>query len=755
MTRPDQTQKDPSAAALRGKVMALAAVAVFFVILIRLFALQVVHGDEYREKSMNNFIHFKRIEHDRGQIVDREGRILVTNRPSTNVYVTPAFLPPATRFVVRLGRAAGLSHDDSLTVAHVLSRTVQEGGPPILLARDLTPEAAEAVRRMATDELDLPLEAIPILEMPSGHDVDHEEQGDLGGRPDADDDGDHDHDHDHDEDPRYAAYLDPDHFPSTGQVLKRLEQVMGLDEEDLTSLRRRIRSARNLDRYLDIVVRRDVSTVIEGRIERDRMLGLLPGVFVRRAKTRRYEHDALAAHVLGYVNELSARELDERREAGYRIGDIIGRRGVEETFEDELRGVDGRETAVVDSRGLRQRTPFAKQLQEEVGADLPARAGNRVVLTLDMDIQRAAEEAFPGRAGSVVVMEVNTGRLLALTSTPTYNPAKVSGTLDPDERDRLKVLEPLRPWRFRAIQDHFAPGSTFKVVTALAALTHGASNGKENIVCPGAFRLGNTRFRCWKDSGHGPVDLINSIAKSCDVYYYTMGARLGLDPIAETAELLGFGHKTGIPLFGESAGIMPTKAWYNSRHRGSYTLGAAVNASIGQGAVTVTPIQLAVAYAAIANGGTVYQPQVALRIESQDERAVREIAPRIVRKLDIEPAYLAMVHEGLREVVNAPHGTAYRRRLEALEVSGKTGTAQVAKLGKYRLKVHELEWKVRDHAWFASFAPSEHPEVVVVVFNEHGGGGSSAAAPAAMQIVSAWWTKKTQGLAKSAEAQAN
>jgi penicillin-binding protein 2 len=710
---PGEKSSDASAAGFRGKVMGGVAMIAFTVILVRLYMVQIQQGPQFREKSLNNFIQFKRLDHDRGEIVDREGRVLVTNRPSVDVAVTPAFFPNANRMVQRLGAVADVSKKESEALAQALSKAVLEEGPPLLLAADLTEGQAERIRRVQ-NELEISLEAVPIIEMPHERD-------------------------------RYAAYLDPNHFPSIGRVIKRLTELMQLDEDDVSALRRRIRRATGLDRYLEIVVRKDVPPEVEGRIALEIELGELPGVSVRSSVARTYRFGAMGAHLLGYVNELSGQELEEKRELGYHLGDSIGRRGVEKTYEGELRGTDGRETVIVDSKGRSQSTKFAEHLERSAGVDVKPRPGNRVVLTIDLDLQLAAEKAFRQQtAGAVVVLEAATGRVLALTSTPSFDPNKVTGYFDPAEKKRLDEMNKLRPWRFRAIQDHFAPGSTFKVVTALAAHKQGITRIGESVNCPGAFRLGNTRFRCWKDTGHGTIEIVSSLQKSCDVYYYTMGARLGLDPIAEVGKAFGFGHSTGIDLAGESNGIMPTKAWYN-KYLPPYTLGAAVNASIGQGAVTVTPIQLAVAYAALANGGTVFEPQIALRIESYDGRGVREIAPKVRRKLDLPPDALAAVREGLRRVVNDPAGTAYRRRLPELEVSGKTGTAQVAALGKKRIKAAELPFHLRDHAWFAAFAPSAAPEIVVVVFAEHGGGGSASAAPIAMDVVKAWHQKK-QGI---------
>ena len=716
MSLDGHADRDPSVANQRGIIMGVFALVVFAVVVGRLYALQVQQGEKYRVQSQNNFVQRKRLDHPRGEVLDSRGRVLITNRPSVNVYVTPAFFPPAKRMVLKLGTAAGLDRTEGLEVSRALSRAVAERSSAILLARNLTTEQVVAVRGVQQN-LEIPLEAVPIVAQP------------------VTDDG----------VTLMAAYIDPDHFPSTTLVLRRLKQAMGWSERTLKKLTRRVRRARGLQRYQDIIVRRDVTPDIEGRLALLVELGDLPGVTVRRATARSYVNGQVAAHVLGYINELRPRELEERREQGYRLGDSIGRRGIERTFEEELRGRDGLETVVVDSKGRIQRGGLAELLREDIGVREPPVPGNRVVLTLDLELQKAAEEAFDGRAGSVVVMEVNTGRLLVMTSTPTFDPNRVAGYFDPAEKARLDGMKDRRPWRFRAIQDYFAPGSTFKIVTALAGLKAGLVQRQDKVRCTGAFQLGNTRFRCWKDEGHGAVDLARSLARSCDVYYYSLATKLGLDPIAEMGRQMGFGTTTGISIAGESGGIMPDAAWYRRRF-GYYTLGSAVNVSIGQGAVSATPMQLAVSFAALANGGRVYKPQIALRIERYDATAVRKIAPELVREVDVSPQHLALVREGLRQVVNAPFGTAYRKRLKDLEVAGKTGTAQVAKLGKDRKKSRskDLAWKLRDHAWFGAFAPADDPQVVIVVLNEHGGGGSSAAAPIAMKVAQAWYDQQNR-----------
>lgn len=709
----EQPERDPTSAPRpRLIVMAMVVVFAFLVILGRLYDVQIRQHDEFAVKSTSNFVQFNRLEHDRGEIMDREGRLLVTNVPSVNIDLTPAFFPRTTRMVTRMANIAGLTDKQTEAVLQALNKGAEERGPPILLASDL-PEAK--VRRIRAEQrlLEIPLLAMPIIEMPPPS------AGAL-----------------------FAAYVDPEHFPTPGRVLRRLTEKMELSPAELDLLRKRIARAQGLDIYLPIIVRRDVPSEVEERVTHEVRLGDLPGVSVRRAKARHYEFEDLAAHLLGYVNELLPQELEEKREAGYRLGDSIGRRGVEKTFEENLRGIDGSEAVVVDSKGRPQISRFAENLHDVIGQREEPRAGRRVILTMDLDLQRTAEKSFPGRAGALVMIEVHTGRILAMTSTPSFNPNMVTGYFDPREKRRLDEIKTLRPWRFRAIQDHFAPGSTFKAVTTIAALMNHALTENESIHCGGAFHLGATRFRCFKEAGHGSLTVVPAIERSCDVFFYQLGARLGLEPIAKVAVDLGLGHRTGIPIDGESPGIIPTPRWYRE-HADGYTLGAAVNAAVGQGATTVTPIQLAVAYAAIANGGTVYEPQVGLRSEANDGSKVIEIVPKVRKTVEIPKHILEIVHEGLRRVVNTPGGTAYRRRLQVVEVSGKTGTAQVAKLTRGRnVKLETIPWNLRDHAWFASFAPSSDPEVVVVVLNEHGGFGGAAAAPVAMDTIAAWWAKK-------------
>ncbi|NJK89494.1 MAG: hypothetical protein HC923_08900 [Myxococcales bacterium] len=478
MSLPGQEDRDPKVAPSAGARDGLGRARGVLVDRCAALGLAGPHGASFRQKSLNNFIQVKGLEHERGEIVDRHERVLATNRPSVNVYVTPAFLPDAQRVLRRLASSVGLGAKATASLSQALSKAVAEHSEgPLLLARGLDAQDLEALER-AREEEDLSWEALPILE---------------------------------DQDGSYVAYVDPRHFPSVGLVVSRLAEVMVMDDDARAQLERRVRSARGLERYQDLLVRRDVHPEIEGPLSMEVQLGALPGVTVRRASARAYHYGELASHLLGYVNELSPRDLEDKRELGYRMGDTIGRRGIEAAFEDDLRGTDGKTTVVVDSKGRTQQSLLADSLRADVGTFVAPRPGHRVVLTMDLSLQRAAEERFDGQAGAVVVMEVDTGRILALTSTPSFDPNLLVGSFDPSERRRLDAIKHRRPWRFRAIQDYFAPGSTFKVVTALAALETGAVRPAERVTCPGHYNLGSARFRCWKDHGHGPVDLVHSL----------------------------------------------------------------------------------------------------------------------------------------------------------------------------------------------------------------------------------------------------
>jgi penicillin-binding protein 2 len=463
---------------------------------------------------------------------------------------------------------------------------------------------------------------------------------------------------------------------------------------------------------------------------------------------RQYKVKPSLGHVIGYMSEVTPEELDDPDHPDYRRGQTIGRRGIERRWERELRGEDGKQNIAVDAKGRELDKDTQEALIPENERLVPATPGNNLVLSVDEKLQKVADAAFQGHAGAVVAMEAKTGFILAMVSRPSFDSNKMSGRIT---RAELKAIseDPLKPMLNRVMNENYHPGSTFKMVTSLAGLENGVITPDSTVFCGGGYTMGNHRWRCDKPAGHGALDLRHALSQSCDVYYYSVGDRVGLDTLAEMARRLGYGQPTGLDLGREITGIIPDTKTITPESGSARA--HAINAAIGQGEINVTPLQQAVAYAAIANGGNVLVPQIVLRIESPDGKVIREFQPQVARKLSVKDSSLEAIRDGLTAVVNEPGGTAYRSRLPDIEFAGKTGTAQVMKLGqKQKLDPTTQAYFSRDHAWFASFAPAEEPEIVVVVLNEHGGWGADAAAPAASKIISAYFRMKREEAAPPA-----
>jgi penicillin-binding protein 2 len=525
------------------------------------------------------------------------------------------------------------------------------------------------------------------------------------------------------------------------EVLPRLSSLLGLEPSGLQEMENTVTRARRQAPFRPVTVQIDVTREQADVLDARRMD--LPGVEVLATPHRNYRTDTVLSHVLGYMNEVTQEELDRLNARGERYvpGDYIGRRGVEKFFEQYLRGVDGERKQVVDARG--QPIPGLSELVGG-GKIVEPGAGNNVVLSIDMRLQQAIEEIFPGQAGAIVVVDVNTGFIRAMVSRPGFDPNLLTGRISSQQLAEIS-RDPFKPMMNRAVAMHYSPGSTFKVVTALAALRENALTPHTHVNCPGGYRLGNRTWRCWKDAGHGPKNARSALQHSCDVWYYRGADLMGIDPIAKEARELGLGEPTGIGVLLEVPGIMPDSKWH--ARMGGYTKGNALNTAIGQGAVNVTPLQLAMVYAAIGNGGTLYRPQLVERIESADGRLVKQFEAERIRDVDMPSEHRAVVVDALKAAVHEPGGTAYKLRLKDVVVAGKTGTTQVARLGKVRLKTHQIDYWLRDHAWFAAFAPADNPEIAVVVLNEHGGGGSSAAAPTAMATIQKYFDLKAEPIA--------
>jgi penicillin-binding protein 2 len=454
----------------------------------------------------------------------------------------------------------------------------------------------------------------------------------------------------------------------------------------------------------------------------------LPGLEIEMKPIREYPSGLLAAHLLGHLGEISEQEMSDDRYREYNLGDYIGKSGIERFWERELHGVNGGRQIEVDARGRFLRT-LAESRPE---------AGNSVILTIDKKIQKVAEQSFGDRAGAAVVMDVGSGEILAFVSNPSFDPALFTGRMPP-EKWQSYLADKRHPLENKALKGQYPPGSTFKIITAMAALDEGIIDANSTVVCKGSYTVGKTVFKCWNKHGHGSVNLKKAIRESCDVYFYHLAERLGVDRIARTAREFGLGEAMGIGLENEKNGLIPTAAWKEKKYGKKWFHGETLPVAIGQGFVLMTPIQLASMISTLANDGTVYRPHLVKRVVNPDGRVIKEFAPEVLKKVASKPSNFRLVKEGLLAVVNESGGTGGAARLYEVKVAGKTGTSQVVKLRDGRGSV---PYEYRDHALFVAFAPYEKPEVAVAVVIEHGEHGGAAAAPVAGQILRAYFEGK-------------
>ena len=521
----------------------------------------------------------------------------------------------------------------------------------------------------------------------------------------------------------------------TPQLLKeghvaQLERLLALDEEEAKHFKQRLKKVPLWRRTHQIKMFHDISRNQLAALETHS--AELPAVDVVVTPMRSYAFRGLAAHAVGYVNEVNQKDLS-RANYPYRAGDFIGRTGLEQAYEDQLRGINGFHKVVVDARG-RVHDEALLRAGASKGMRRDPRPGNNLDLTLDMQLMRAIERSFQGHpSGAAVVVEVNTGRVRALFSKPAYDLNEISGRLT-SKRFAELTNDPFRPLIDKTLYETYFPGSTFKPISALAALGDHTMDASSHVECNGFYELGNRRFRCTRV--HGEMDMRGALTQSCNVYFYRLAEQVGLDRLAFYARDFGFGERSGIGINGEATGLVPTRKWYSEHYKTKFRLGFTLNASIGQGNTRVTLLQLAMAYAAIANGGTLYQPQLVERISSPRGKPLYQFKPHVRRRVSSDLAELDYVMEGLRGVVNEEKGTAYDAMIKGgVEVAGKTGTAQVARQAR-RGQGSARDWYIRrDHAWFAGFAPVEQPRVAAIVLVEHGGAGGKTAAPIAIQIL--------------------
>lgn len=498
------------------------------------------------------------------------------------------------------------------------------------------------------------------------------------------------------------------------ETLQTLAEVSGYEKQ---ALKDRLSQDRSRRPFEPQIVLSDVSREMLAKIKVNGYR--LPGVIVESLPTRSYPFPGLAAQVLGYTREITREQLDQMKGAGYRQGDIVGHSGIEKVLEQELRGDPGYVRVEVDAHGNRR---------QELGI-IDELAGRDVYLTLDLELQQAAQEALGDHSGAVVALDVTNGDILAMASAPSFDNNLFSRPMTAELWKSLAMSKE-KPLSNRGMSSIYPPGSTMKLFFALAGLSEGVITPETTVSCPGYYWFAGRRYHCHKRGGHGTVNLKTAIVKSCNVYFYQLGQSLGVDKIAEYGALFGFGTRTGIDIPGEEAGVLPTREWKVKRFGEQWYPGETLSVSIGQGYWSVTPLQLAVAMVGLANDGKIYQPRLVRKIADPLSGGVKDIEPVKLRDIGVKASYLKLIREYAGAVVNDEGGTGSRAKLPGVLVGGKTGTAQVS-----RFKKGSKDGLVQDHGWFVAFAPVEKPKVALVVIAENVGGGGLNAAPIAKAVL--------------------
>jgi len=525
----------------------------------------------------------------------------------------------------------------------------------------------------------------------------------------------------------YSISIMREQTKDLNRTISMLAAVLGLDE---ASIRQIVDRHRREPTYRPTTIVQDATLAQVAAIRARRLDFELPDIVVEQVPTRQYP-DAMAAHVFGYVGEVSDAQVTSSD--SLKSGDIVGQAGIEKVYNEMLMGEDGAKRVVVNSVGREIRT-----LEESAPNE-----GKRVALTVDYDLQKALEDGFKasGFNGASVIMDPKTGEVLAFTSVPAYDPNAFASGIDRATWASLNT-DDLKPLQDRAIQGRYSPGSTFKMAVATAALEEGVITPDFKVACPGHAIFFGRSFQCSLPNGrgHGTIDMRQAIERSCNVYFYTVGNMVGIDKIHKWATLLGLGERTGIDLPGEQQGLVPSPEWKRQRFHEKWYAGETISVSIGQGAVALTPVSMAVYISTLANGGTRLTPHLLKAVD--DGTGWKDVPPPAPRStVQLKPETIQAIRDGLWMVVNAS-GTGGKARIAGRDVSGKTGTAQVISLEGSKAAKGRSNRDLRDNGWFVFFAPRDHPQIAGVVFVEHGGHGGTTAAPIARHVLETFFAKQ-------------
>jgi penicillin-binding protein 2 len=522
--------------------------------------------------------------------------------------------------------------------------------------------------------------------------------------------------------PSYNIILIRENSPHTvEQTAAMLSSGISMSKDEvLEGINRSIR--RHVPKFRPIVLKEDVSVDDIAYVKSHRYE--LPEIAVELQPRRRYFEGQLAAHAMGYVSEVTEAELTTPEFVNFKSGDQVGKTGLERQYNNLLVGQDGFKRVIVNSFGREM-----GQLEEQ-----PYVAGNDLVTTIDLDLQRAAEDMVGERSGAVVALDPRTGEILAMVSRPAYDPNLFATRISPVDWNNL-ITDPRKPMQNRAIQSRFSPGSVFKVFMAAAGLEAGTLNALRSVYCPGYASFYGHTFACDKHEGHGTLSLHDAIVTSCNVFFYNVGNELGISRIYQYATMMGLGRKSSIDLPNEDSGLIPSEAWKQRVYKAKWYAGETISVAIGQGYVSITPLQAAWAMGGLTTGGRLKQPHF---VKPEQLKKLSLPANEILEEdYPIHQSTVDIVTRAMWGVVNEQGGTGFRARIEGFDVAGKTGTAQV--VGK---QANLKGQAYKDNSWFVGFAPSRNPEIVVAAFIENGGWGAEAAAPVAHAVLETYYKKK-------------
>ena len=579
----------------------------FSILLMRLFFLQIIKGEEFRRLSENNSIRLQNIDPSRGMIFDRGGKLLVYNRPAFDVSI---------------------------------------------ILKDARP---------------------------------------------------------------------------VEETIKKLSRYINTPADELMM---KVASKKGISLYKPLLLKQDIGRDTMAAVEVHKYE--LPGIVVNVNPRRYYINRQSAAHLIGYLGEISPVELRSDKYPGCRQGDLIGKFGAEKAYQPFLRGKRGGNQVEVNAVGQ----------VIKVLSTVHSQPGYNFYLTIDQAVQEKTEALLEGVIGAAVAMDPSNGQILAMASNPSFDQNTFVGGMSHEQWESF-VSDPLKPLTNRAVQGEYPPGSTYKIVTAIAGLEEGVVDYETTLEpCKGFFKFGNREYGCWKESGHGKLTVRDAITQSCDVFFYQIGLAIGVDKLKEYADSCGLGSSTRVDLDRETGGLIPTAAWKKRRFGVEWQEGETLSIAIGQGFNLVTPIQMAVLTSAVGNGGTKYKPEIFKKIESAEGKVFKESKPQVLGKISASSETLELVRKGLWGVVNSEKGTARGSRIHGIEFSGKTGTAEVVSRKEDETDEKEnVPDHLKPHAWFIAYAPSENPEIAVAVVVEHGEHGSGSAAPIAREMIKTYLRK--------------